>query len=865
MPFEREYLTYVQLPSEHEFETGASAPWHPIPGTRIRTIAAHPAGHLQSRELARRIYPTYPLRTDQISGIGGVPAPASIQPPPPPEPEPSPGPPGPPGPQGPPGSAGPPGPPGPIGAPGPPGPITGWLYASQEGIEEDDGHTDSTDALVAACIKAIAQGKPLLLDRHKIRSSKQFLLQNLAPFSNLAIYSFIGTKIIISAGTNANPWGSITGTRVDGTLPVHFCENSGFNNVDKFPKTQLMADTGPGWTLPVESTADIQPGYLIQILSKRLPICEHRFSTYYSETNRVRSIQPGNVIELDEKLRHRYRVGVLHSTTIAAASNIPDPAHPGSGKCTITLASPPPPDLLDHMHGLLVTTTGVERNIQWWDAATNTLSFPYGGTWDPLPYSPLPTVGSSITLSAETYVLVIAPIFVTLWGFTIDATEDLGGTMRGLSLHYIDQLKIQDVGAINCQAWGFNIGDCFEPQIRFSRTDRSNYESLGYTMIIHSNRNTSIDGFYAHNSRRMFDGGGQVQDIGARVTNFQVSGGWKANTGVEWDSEDEINYGAGDHGGCLDWTWENGTIRNVKTGIIFRGGAETVRNVKFEGFISQLFLFGAGYGRNIENIYVNDGLGDADFLDEEGGVHYADYGKPCLALVQIWQFARSGFAHQGPGEIRNITINGTLSTLVNFDSGGELGLEISDWVIDGITFRSQRNSGNARIFISGTSSDDAFTPEVCLLRNFTVQNIVNYYRGSGSYSESRVVKLAHNSWMRMGHHRFRFRLSDDQVLVFPFAGSKSGIDPGNLFRVLLFPSAPAVSDWFADIICDPGTHTIFREITPVVNVKVVDPDIIGISDLDGFLNIGRDSDGDIGFTMRNRLGGEIWGVLEVSQ
>lgn len=755
------------------------------------------------------------------------------------------------------------GPPGPI---GPTGSSTGFLFASTEGIIEDDGTTDMTDQLVAACQKAISQNKPLILDRYRIRSKKQFLMEGLAPFSQLSIYSFIGTKIVIGAGAHVNPWGGISGATVDGTTPVHFNENAGYNNVDKFPKTLLAEDTGPGWTMKVESTAGILPGYLVQILSKRLPVCEHRFSNYYSETNRVRSIQPGNIIELDEKLRHRYRIGTLHTTTVAASSNVPDPLHPGSGKCTVTLTAAPPADLLDHMHGLLVTTTGgVERNLQWYDAATKTLSFPYGGTWDPLPYSPLPAVGSSVSLSAETYILVIAPIYLTLWGFSIDATEDLGFTQRGLSIKYVDQLKIQDFGAINCQSWGAAVGDCFEPEIRFSRNDRSNTGGLGYTIIVHSNRNASIDGYYSHNSRRFLDGGGQVQDIGAKITNFQVTGGWKTEVGDEWDAEGEANYGSGDHGGALDWTWENGIIRNVKTGIIFRGGGETVRNVTFEGAIQQVLLFGAGYGRSVQNIYVRDGIGDQDFLDDEGGIHYDGYETPCLILAQIWQFARSGFSYQGTADIRNIMVNGMLNVGIMFESGGELGLEVEGWVIDGITFRTVRGGGNSYLFKSGDSEDLATTPEVCLLRNFTVQNVVPDYRGVGSFGESRVVVIAHNSWMRMGFHRFRFRLDDDQTLIFPFAGAKSGVNPGNLYRVLVYPSAPTIFNWFADMIVDTGTHTIKREISPLENVTVQDPDAIGVSDPDGKLNIARDAEGTLGFLMRNRLGGEIWGVLEVSQ
>jgi len=107
------YLSYVQLPSESELD---SPQWHPIPTSRVLTNEQHPTGKIRSRDMARSIYPTYPLKTEWTT------APDTS---------------GPPGPVGPPGPPGPAGPIGPPGAPFPPGAVTArqWQLAlSSSGV-----------------------------------------------------------------------------------------------------------------------------------------------------------------------------------------------------------------------------------------------------------------------------------------------------------------------------------------------------------------------------------------------------------------------------------------------------------------------------------------------------------------------------------------------------------------------------------------------------------------------------------------------------------------------------------------------------------------------------------------------------------
>ena len=75
-----DYVTYVQLPSE---ATGSPSPWHRIRSSLIRGEGRNPAEtQLRSYDLARSIYPLYPLRTvaveDRISYPPETPPPETM-------------------------------------------------------------------------------------------------------------------------------------------------------------------------------------------------------------------------------------------------------------------------------------------------------------------------------------------------------------------------------------------------------------------------------------------------------------------------------------------------------------------------------------------------------------------------------------------------------------------------------------------------------------------------------------------------------------------------------------------------------------------------------------------------------------------
>jgi hypothetical protein len=108
---------------------------------------------------------------------------------------------------------------------------------------------------------------------------------------------------------------------------------------------------------------------------------------------------------------------------------------------------------------------------------------------------------------------------------------------------------------------------------------------------------------------------------------------------------------------------------------------------------------------------------------------------------------------------------------------------------------------------------------------------------------------------------YRVRLTDDGLIYIPVSFVKSGIDPGNLIHVTLYTSAPTTADpWYTNAIVNASGNSVVVELGITKNVKFMNPTGIGSTDPDGSLNVGLAS---TGVTIRNRLGSEIYGTLEV--
>lgn len=750
-----------------------------------------------------------------------------------------PGNPGPPGPMGPPGPEGPqglPGETGPQGPVGPPGPITGWLYASQEGIIEDDGVTDMADKLIAAFTKAASLKMPLLLDRWRIRMKKGFGNLILPPFATLNVYSFIGTKVICSGATS---WGVIAGTQFMAGPAVPFNSGAGYQQVDEFPYTTLAANCDRGWSCKLNSVVDVLPGYIMKIQTKQLAMSEHRYADTVGETNRIRSVNPDGTVEVDSKLRHNYRIGVLHTTTITAAT---------ANSVTLNVAPSFNPERL-----CLRLPDGTERFGQWWDPATKILSWPTGGTWDQLPYPVVPSAGTTVTLSADPYVFIFAPIYVQFKGWSlVSADENLD---RGINVQMADQLLFEDFGANDFDAWGVSLTYCYEPQIRAGTGDRSNANALGYTTLWSECRNGKLSGFRSHNNRRMSDSGRINQSIGMHISDFEVSGGWKNDLGQMWENEGddgaytEYNYGIGDHGQALDWFWCNGVVRDVKYGSIWRGAGETMMGVKFEGYMEAVSAFGAGEGRSINGLEFDDLVKDGDFLDSRNNAHFVSASFPALISVSAFHFARSGYEYRGPAEIRNVNAKG-LKNLIWFETGGETDRVLYDWIFQGISWRTARNVGNTALLAS---------PDPMTIGRFTVTDVNVYNRSGGGYSFAATIAL--NSWLRLDSGKFRFRIADNAYVSFPTSQSHSNIDPGSILLVRLYPSAPGAAANFhtGGLLLD--TVGLVRDIGPTLNAAATTAAIIlANTSPAGKVYVAWQSNLDA--LIQNKMGGEIWGEVE---
>src|SRR5262249_32611161 len=158
---------------------------------------------------------------------------------------------------------------------------------------------------------------------------------------------------------------------------------------------------------------------------------------------------------------------------------------------------------------------------------------------------------------------------------TIDLTECQTTLQRGLHVSEAAEANIGRLEIINAQSHGVHVAHCFDPNISGMRIWRSNFNSLGYGMLVSECRDGKITHFRSHNCRRMVDCGMACQSWNLHVTDFGVDGGWKTDTGVIWESDDEFNYGIGDHGQSAGWVWDDGFVRNVKVGILERGTGAT--------------------------------------------------------------------------------------------------------------------------------------------------------------------------------------------------------------------------------------------------------------------------------------------------
>lgn len=753
-----------------------------------------------------------------------------------------PGPPGPVGPPGPAGMAG--GPPGPA---GPPGGTNAFVFASEEGVIEDDDSTDMGPQLNAAALKAVNSGRTLVLDRKQIRWTEGFVgLDALPPFSRVSMVSFIGTKLVTDPAATRGNIGAIGGTQFLGAVPVQFKSGAGYNEVTEYPWTQLAESVDRGWTCKLADASVVQPGYFIKIQTKRLPVAEHRFCHLVGELNRVRAVNPDGSLEFDHKLRHNYRVGPLFTTTVAAAT-----------ATSITFADPLPAGLTDDMiAGLNVTTTGgVERFFQWWDGPTKTGSFPVGGTWDQLGYSPIPAIGSVVTLSATPYVFVYAPIFVTLKGITFDNAQNRDLTLRGLTVSFADKPTLEDLQFLDFPVWSLTVGRCNEPTLRWTDAIRSNANALGYTTLFSECRAGRVSGFRAHNNRRMTDSGATCQCVAMHIGDCEVTGGWKNDIDEVWEDPSEYNYGLGDHGQALDWVWDGCIVRDVKIGVIFRGGNEEMRNCRFEGYIAEVVLFGAGQGRVVSDCTFDYLVRPEWFLDPEGNNHYSEWETPTFFWADVFKFARSGYRYIGPASFFNIYVNG-VKHFGYLNIADEAGIVLEDWMFSGIHGFSGTGVGNSYFLASG-AVDSVNTPA---LKGFSVGELDIRDKTGGVLGIFNRVTLAADAWMRISERTFRFRLAVGAMLRFPAPATHANPVPGTCIRVRVTPTAPP-ADWIGDIILNSsGALLTTSGITSNLAVTTL---AAMNANTDPANSVNLTWDAGIELVLKNRRAVEIWGTLEI--
>ncbi|MBU8540190.1 hypothetical protein [Falsiroseomonas tokyonensis] len=324
------------------------------------------------------------------------------------------------------------------------------------------------------------------------------------------------------------------------------------------------------------NVADMLPGDLLSIKSARLWQHDNRNQIVFGELVRVRSVGPGNQVELYEPIALGYRAGVIYSGTLASGT-----------ATTAVLALDAAALQSDATFGCLMrvtagTNAGHQRYINRYDAATRTATFTIGSDFNDQSDWPAPLDATSVVeIVATPYVSVIHPATVILEGMTLDCAGS--GVQRGLTIQGCVRPELRDVRINGARAAGAYFVRCWKPKFLNCTIDDASTlnNTLGYATGFQECRDVEVFRHEVYNARRATDFIGFYPTVRGIIHNFYVDGGEKGTDGANWD--DLTQSGIGGHGQSFDIALRNGKVSNVKTGIVLRGYGWTVEDVEING------------------------------------------------------------------------------------------------------------------------------------------------------------------------------------------------------------------------------------------------------------------------------------------
>ncbi|MBU8540800.1 hypothetical protein [Falsiroseomonas tokyonensis] len=341
--------------------------------------------------------------------------------------------------------------------------------------------------------------------------------------------------------------------------------------------TVLAADAPVGAIrVTLGNVADVLPGDLLSIKSARLWLHDNRNQVMFGEVVRVRSVGPGNDVELYEPIALGYRAGIIYSGTLAGGTLTTAVLPVGAAGLTS-----------DGTFGCLMrvisgTNAGQQRYINSYDQATRTATFTTGSDFNDQSVWPAALDATSVVeIVATPYVSVTHPATVILEGLTLDCAGS--GVQSGLAIQGCVRPELRDVRVNGARGAGAYFIRCWKPKfIGCTIDDATSVNStLGYATGFQECRDVEVFRHEVYNCRRATDFLGFFPTVRGIIHDFFVDGGEKGTGGADWETLTQS--GIGGHGQSFDIALRNGKIGNIGTAIVVRGYGWTVEDVEING------------------------------------------------------------------------------------------------------------------------------------------------------------------------------------------------------------------------------------------------------------------------------------------